>query len=444
MRVKRVVSLLIWSIVMALVLSSAAWGAAAGYSISPSVQGIYDRLAANADVKKGVEFIKMDQEKALAEQIEICEIPAPPFMEQVRAEDYMKRLKALGLEDVKMDSEGNVFGIRKGTGNGPTLLVTAHLDTVFPEGTDTTVKIKDGKYYAPGIADDTRGLAALLSVVRAFNATGIKTVGDIIFGGDVGEEGLGDLRGVKALFRDNKNIDGYISIDGSGSNGITYLATGSHRYEVTFVGPGGHSFGAFGLPSAIHAMGRAIAKIGDIQTPKEPKTTFTVGTVAGGTSVNSIAAEATMLVDMRSNSEEEVLKTEALFKKAVLDGIAEENARWNHEQKITAHIKLVGDRPAGSQPDDAAIVQATWAATKLTGQEPKLNGPSSTDSNLPISLGIPAVTIGGGGSAGNGHAPSEWFDPTDAYLGPQRAFLTILGLVGVDGVSEPLLTDSFK
>jgi acetylornithine deacetylase/succinyl-diaminopimelate desuccinylase-like protein len=421
-----------------------ALGASTAYNVSPNVKLTYDRLLNNDAVKKGLEFIKADDAKALAEQKQICEIPSPPFKETRRAQDYMKRLAALGLKDVKMDSEGNVFGIRPGTGNGPTILVTAHLDTVFPEGTDVKVKEKDGKLYAPGIADDTRGLAALLSIVRAFNTTGIKTKGDIIFGGNVGEEGLGDLRGVKALFRDNKDIDGYISIDGTGASGICYLATGSHRFEVTFKGPGGHSFGAFGkVPSAIHALGRAIAKIADFQVPKDPKTTFTVGVISGGTSVNSIAAEAKMWVDMRSNSEDEVCKTEALFRKAVLDAYLEENTRWDTEAKVYPVIQLVGDRPAGTQPDDAPIVQAAWLSTKALGLEPELEGPSSTDSNLPISLGIPAVTLGAGGKSGNGHSPSEWYDPTDAYKGPQQIFLTILGMAGVDGVSEPLIENKF-
>ncbi|MDK2855464.1 MAG: hypothetical protein PWQ86_677 [Bacillota bacterium] len=419
-------------------LTSTGLAEPAPYVVSPAVRNVYHKLMSQPAVKQGLDFLKADQERTVAEQREICAIPAPPFKEQMRAQDYLKRLAALGLRDVQMDAEGNVFGLRPGTGVGPKLLVAAHLDTVFPEGTETTVKEKDGRLYAPGIADDARGLAALLSVLRAFNATGIKTVGDIIFCGNVGEEGLGDLRGVKALFRDHKDIDGFISIDGSGSENITYLATGSHRYEITYQGPGGHSFGAFGLPSAIHALGRAIAKIADLQTPREPKTTFTVGTVSGGTSVNSIAAEAKMQVDMRSNSEEELLKLEAKFLEIVKQAAAEENARWGSD-KMTVDIKLVGDRPAGTQPASATIVQAAWAATEAVGQSPKLGEPSSTDANLPISLGIPAITIGGGGRAGGGHSPGEWYDPTDAYFGPQRIFLTILGLVGMEGVSEPLL-----
>lgn len=411
----------------------------APYAVSPAVTEIYSRLMALPSVQKGLDFLKADHANTVAEQRQICEIPSPPFKEQARAADFQKRLTALGLKDVRMDKEGNVFGFRPGTGNGPKLLVAAHLDTVFAAGTDVKVKEKDGKLYAPGIADDSRGLAALLAVIRAFNATGIKTAGDIIFCGNVGEEGLGDLRGVKALFRDNKDIDGFISIDGTEVDKITYLATGSHRYEVTFSGPGGHSFSAFGRPSAIHAMGRAIAKIADLSTPADPKTTFTVGVVSGGTSVNSIAAEARLQMDMRSNRDKELLEFEAKFFDALKQGVAEENTRWKSD-KITFQTKLVGDRPAGLQRPDSGIVQAAWASAQALGQKPSLAGASSTDSNLPISLGIPAVTLGGGGRDENNHSPSEWFDPTDAYLGPQRVFLAILGLAGMEGNDAPLLS----
>jgi len=436
--VSRKRGLLIGVLLMAVIVACSGIGLAEEYVLSDNTKAVYEKLMATPAVKKGLDFLFADDANTLAEQIEICEIPAPPFKEEVRAAEYMKRLAALGLKDVQNDAEGNVFGILPGTGNGPTLLVCAHLDTVFPEGTDVTVKVKDGRYWAPGIGDDTRGLAALLSVIRAFNETGIKPVGDVIFCGDVGEEGLGDLRGVKALFRDHKDIDGFISVDGSGMGGITYLATGSHRYEITFNGPGGHSFGAFGLPSAIHAMGRAIAKIGDLQTPKEPRTTFTVGVVEGGTSVNSIAAQAKMWVDMRSNELPPLLAIEKELLAAVKQGVVEENARWNSD-KITVDIELVGDRPAGVQPAGASVVQATYAAALALGKTPRLGGPSSTDANLPISLAIPAICIGGGGRGGNGHAPEEWYENTDAYLGPQNVFLTILGLAGVDGVTQPLL-----
>jgi len=408
------------------------------YVLSPRVKEAYNLLSTNPAVRKGLDFIKADHEKTLAEQKQICTIPAPPFQEQTRAGDYRKRLAPLGLRGIRMDTEGNVFGLLPGTGKGPRLLVAAHLDTVFDKGIDTSVKEKDGKLYAPGISDNSRGLAALLSILRAFQASRVKTIGDILFCGNVGEEGLGDLRGVKALFREHKDIDGFISLDSAGAENIIFLGTGSHRYEITYKGPGGHSFSAFGLPSATHALGRAIARIADLKTPQDPKTTFTVGTVRGGTSVNSIAAEASLQMDMRSNSEKELLELEAKFMDIVKGAAAEENVRWGSD-KMTVQIKLVGDRPAGYQPPDAVLVQAAWASTEAVGQKPKLGEPGSTDSNLPISMGIPAITVGGGGKDGGTHSPGEWFDPTDAYLGPQRIFLTIIGLVGLEGVSTPLL-----
>ena len=413
--------------------------AAPAPNITAQTEDAFIKIQGEAKVKQGLEFIQNDHANTINDQKTIVAIPAPPFKEKVRADYYLKRLQELGLKSVKMDSEGNVYGVRPGTGKGPKIFVEAHLDTVFPEGTNTKPIEKDGKLYAPGIADDSRGLAAVLSVVRAFNATGIKTVGDVIFCGTVGEEGLGDLRGMKAFFRDHTDIAASINVDGTSVSRITYLATGSHRYEVSFKGPGGHSFGAFGLPSAIHAMGRAIAKIADVETPKNPKTTYTVGIVSGGTSVNSIAADAQMLLDMRSNSQEELLKVEANILPLIQDAVNEENGRWNSDKKVSVEIKLVGDRPAGSQSPNAVIVQAAWMATKAIGQEPALTAASSTNANLPINLGVPAVTIGGGGVDGRNHSPDEWYDPANAYLGPQKIFLTILGLAGIDGISQPLM-----
>jgi acetylornithine deacetylase/succinyl-diaminopimelate desuccinylase-like protein len=349
-------------------------------------------------------------------------------------------MQELGFKDASIDSEGNVIALRKGSGSGrPKLVVSAHLDTVFPEGTDVAVKEKDGVILAPGIGDDSRGLAALLSLIKCINANDLATVGDVMFVGTVGEEELGNLRGVKALFRDHADIDGFISIDGLGITRVVNQATGSHRYELIFRGPGGHSFQEFGLPSAIHAMGRAIAKISDLQTPSDPKTTFTVGTVSGGTSVNAIASEARMAVDMRSDSSEELLNLEARLLDLVKQGVAEENARWNSD-KMTVEIKLIGDRPAGIVAMDSPIVQATQRAVTVITRAPRVTfAGSSTDSNLAMSLGIPAVTIGGGGQGGNWHSRNEWYKPVDAYHGPQNALLTMLVLTGFDGVTKPAL-----
>lgn len=413
------------------------------YVVSESVRKVYDSLQAADPVRRGIDFLKHDHSATIADQIAINEIAAPPFQEQKRAEYYRRRLQELGLSEVRADQEGNVFGVLRGAGDGPRLFVSAHLDTVFAEGTDVRVREKDGRLFAPGIADNARGLAAILSVIRAFRETGIVTAGDIIFGGDVGEEGLGDLRGVKAFFRENGNIDGYITVDGVREQVITFLATGSRRYEITFRGPGGHSWNAFGLPSAIHALGRAIARIGDVRTPSEPKTTFTVGVISGGTSVNSIAAEATMLLDLRSASETELRRLEETVMPLLHAAAADENARWNSDA-IHVETKLVGDRPAGQQSPEASIVQAAWAATEAAGLVPEFGPASSTDANLPLSLGIPAIRLCGGGMEGNNHSLDEWYDPANAFRGPQKIFLTLLGLVGVEGLTEPLLPKRAK
>jgi tripeptide aminopeptidase len=396
-------------------------------------------VLADAKVIKTLEAIKADDGRALEEQKRITEIPAPPYKEKVRGEYILKRFQELGFKDARVDSEGNVIALRKGSAGTPKLVISAHQDTVFAEGTDVTVREKDGRFLAPGIGDDARGLAALLSLIQSLNANQVTTVGDIMFVATVGEEELGNLRGVKALFRDHKDIDGFISIDGLGITHVVNQATGSHRYEFIFKGPGGHSFQEFGLPSAIHAMGRAIAKISDLQTPSDPKTTFTVGTVSGGTSVNSIAAEARMAVDMRSNSTEELLKLEARLLDLVKDAVGEENKRWNSD-KMTLEIKLIGDRPAGIVAEDSPIVQATQRAVTVLTRAPRVTfAGSSTDSNLAMSLGIPAVTIGGGGEGGNWHSRNEWYRPVDAWMGPQNALLTMLVLSGVDGVTRPML-----
>jgi len=289
-----------------------------------------ETILADPKIVKTLDDIKADDARAFAEQKHITEIPAPPFKEKIRAEYYRKRMQELGFKEASIDAEGNVIALRKGSGGGrPRLVVSAHLDTVFPEGTDVTLKEKDGAIIASGIGDDSRGLATMLSLIKAMNENQVATVGDIMFVGTVGEEELGNLRGVKALFRDHADIDGFISIDGLGITRVVNQATGSHRYEFTFKGPGGHSFAEFGLPSAIHAMGRAIAKVSELQPPADPKTTFTVGTVSGGTSVNAIAAEAKMAVDMRSNSEDELLKLEARLLELVKEAVADETRAGN-------------------------------------------------------------------------------------------------------------------
>ena len=408
--------------------------------VEPDIANTFSQLHAHQSVQTALQYIQTTEPEAIREQIRLTEIPAPPFMEERRAAYYLQLMRARGLVDAYIDSEGNAIGVRPGSGNGPTLLIAAHLDTVFPEGVDTTVELRGGRYYAPGIGDDTRGLTALLSVIDALNVHNLQTSGDIIFAGNVGEEGRGDLRGIKAIFRDHPELDGFISIDGVRLARITTGGTGSRRFEFHFKGPGGHSFGAFGLPSAIHAMGRAISKIADLETPASPKTTFTVGTVSGGTSVNSIAADAVLALDMRSNDVEQLAQLEQRAMAAALEAVAAENARWNNGE-ISVDFVLIGDRPAGSTPPGSTIVQVAALAFDANGIELEELNISSTDANVPMSLGIPAITIAGGGNGDGAHSPDEWFAPDNSHVGPQTALLIVLALAGLSEVTPALLAE---
>lgn len=406
--------------------------------VRPAVDQAYAQLMAAADIKQLLDAVKADHERSIDDLKMLTEIEAPPFKEQKRAEAFLARLKALGLTNARIDAEGNAIGVRKGSGNGPTLLISAHLDTVFPAGTDVKVKEHDGKLHAPGISDDTRGLSVLLSWLKVLNDNKVQTVGDLMFVGNVGEEELGNLRGMKAIFRDHPDIDGMVGLEPAPDGNVVVLGTASHRYEVTFKGPGGHSYAAFGqVPSAIHGMGRAIAKIADIKTPSFPKTTFTVGTVSGGTAVNTIAPDARMAVDIRSDEMGVLLDTEKKVLAAIDEAVAEENKRWN-VTTLSASSKLIGDRPGGRTASDSVIVEAAVRSNAAFGHKTLLTG-ASTDTNVPMSLGIPAIVIGSGGKTGGFHALSEWIDVTDGWKGAQNALVTVLGLVGVQGVSEPLL-----
>ncbi|MDN8612177.1 M20/M25/M40 family metallo-hydrolase [Variovorax ginsengisoli] len=406
--------------------------------VRPVVDQVYSQLLAAPTVRKLLDAVKADHERSIEDLRMLTEIEAPPFKEQRRAEAFLARMKSLGLADARIDAEGNVIGVRKGSGNGPRLLVSAHLDTVFPAGTDVRVKERDGRLHAPGISDDTRALSVLLSWLKVLNDQQVRTVGDLLFVGNVGEEELGNLRGMKAIFRDHLDIDGMVGLEPAADGTVLVLGTASHRYEVTFKGPGGHSYGAFGqVPSAVHGMGRAIARIADIETPASPRTTFTVGTVSGGTSVNTIAPDARMTVDIRSDEMGPLLDTEKKVLAAIDEAVAAENKRWN-VSTLSASTKLIGDRPGGRTPVDSVIVEAVVRSNAAFGHRTLLVG-ASTDANVAMSLGIPAITIGTGGRTGGFHALSEWIDVTDAWQGAQNALVTVLGLVGVQGVSEPLL-----
>jgi tripeptide aminopeptidase len=387
-------------------------------------------------LRAALDMIKADNAWTLDQQVSICEIPAPPFKETTRGAEYKRRLEALGMNNVRVDAVGNVIAERRGTGTGPTVVIAGHLDTVFPEGTDVKVKRQGTRFTAPGIGDDCRGLAVVLAVVRAFEKSGVQTTGTIYFVGDVGEEGPGNLRGMRHLFATELKgkVDFFISVDDAGL-GIASRAVGSHRYRVTYTGPGGHSYGAFGIPNPIHALGRAIAGISDLQVPAVPKTTFNVGIIQGGTSVNSISAEASMEVDMRSESSQSLQTTDDKIQKILKDALAAENGRWTGDRadkaRLTLKVDTMGIRPTGAQADSAHIVQVALTAARTLGFISTTTA-SSTDANWPISLGIPAMRIGGGGTNFGAHSLGEWYDDgANGWLGPQWAALIIATLAGV-------------
>jgi acetylornithine deacetylase/succinyl-diaminopimelate desuccinylase-like protein len=385
-------------------------------------------LMQDTTIKAALEAAQKNEPHFIEEQIRVCEIPAPPFKEEARGKEFERIFKQMGLKDVRIDKAGNVIGVRPGASAHPNLLFQAHLDTVFPEGTDVKVKHDGDILKAPGIGDDCRGLAMMMGVIQALNDAKVQTPGTITFAADTGEEGLGDLRGTKELFNVTLKgqIDKFISVDGTGLS-ITTTGVGSYRYRATFKGAGGHSFGAFGLANPIQAMGRAIAKIDAFEVPTKPKTTFNVGRVGGGTSVNAIPFEGWMEVDMRSSDKDSLETINGKYKLAVQQAVEEENKRFKGRSPVTVDNEVVGYRPAGSTPADSAIVKTAIAITKLFGASGNL-GEGSTDSNVPMNLGIPAITIGGGGRGTNAHALDESFDTKDSYLGTQRGILLAVAL----------------
>jgi len=388
------------------------------------------KLMQTPSVRAALDFAKANEPEIIETQIHICEIPAPPFKETKRAEEIARLFHVEHLQNVRIDAAGNVLGDRPGKAAHPHLVVAAHLDTVFPEGTDVTVKREGTLLKGPGIGDDCRGLATLLGVVRALDHANVETQGSVTFVADVGEEGLGDLRGMKELFDKTMKgqIDEFVSIEPGEADRITNGGVGSYRYRVTFKGPGGHSYGAFGIANPIHALGRMIAKVSDFQVPEQPKTTFNVGRIGGGTSVNSIAFESWAEVDMRSVEKSSLDALNAKFKQAVQAALDEENQRWHDRGKISVTVDQVGNRPAGSTDPSSPIVLRAIAVNRALGLPLPEFGAASSDSNYPMSLGIPAITIGGGGKEMGAHSLGESDDVKDSWIGTQHALLLAITL----------------
>jgi acetylornithine deacetylase/succinyl-diaminopimelate desuccinylase-like protein len=385
-------------------------------------------LLAQPEIQAAFRAIERLEPRTQRDLIALAEIPAPPFKEEQRAQYYAGLLAEAGADTVYIDEVGNVVARRRGTGIGRTIAIAGHMDTVFPEGTDVSVKQRGDTLFAPGVGDDTRGLMVVLTVLRAMQETGLRTEADLLFIGTVGEEGLGDLRGVKNLFKEGSpTIDSWIAVDGGDIGRIVSSGLGSHRYRVTVEGPGGHSWGAFGIGNPAHAMSRAIKVFDDaarMYVAEGPRTSYNVGRIGGGTSINSIPFSVWMEVDMRSESNERLLGIDSIFHASIHRSIEEQNATRRSGGPLTAKIEMIGDRPSGTTDPSTPTVGRAVASAKSFGREPSL-GVSSTDSNIPIALGVPAITIGRGGAGGGGHSLREWWLNQDGHIAIQYA-LTLL------------------
>jgi acetylornithine deacetylase/succinyl-diaminopimelate desuccinylase-like protein len=403
-------------------------------SLTLSPEQIIKELLQSARVREALQFFEARAAEITEEQARICSIPAPPFGEAERAAFLAERFRALGLSEAELDGEGNCVALRRGRELSPLVVVSAHLDTVFPAGTDFTVRREQQRLLAPGIADDGCGLVALVALLGALESCRIQTEGSLLFVGTVGEEGEGNLRGVRHLLTQGEwagSVDAFISFDGPGVERITHAALGSHRYRVRLRGAGGHSWGDFGVVNPVHALGRAIARLSSYPAPANPRTTFNVGRIEGGEGINVIPREAAMDVDLRSASAEELQRLDAFFRRAVREAADDENAqRRPGDSPLELDLKLIGERPSGETPVDASIVRIAEEATRYFGYRPRLDR-SSTDSNIAIALKIPAITLGTGGASGNSHTLQEWFDPRGRDVGLKRALLVMLGLVGI-------------
>ncbi len=408
----------------------------ADFKVLPEYQDKIDQLLEAELIKKAFNRIEEVDKETVQNQIDLTELEAPPFKEGKfgRTELFKKLMEKYGIKSVEIDSVGNVVGTRKGTKGDKVIVIAGHLDTVFPEGTDVTATISNDTIYAPGISDDGRGIAAVLTLARIFQELDVKTEDDILFVGNVGEEGPGDLRGMKHLFGENgPKIDKFISIEPGSPNRITYGGIGSHRYEITIEGPGGHSWGAFGLANPIHALGQGITefvKVADAYTQDGEKTSYNVGIVNGGTSVNSVPFSVTARVDMRSLDQERLNHIDSLLHQSMRKGVQEQNDIRRRGKPLKLTFNMIGDRPFGKTDLQGSLVQNAAAASHALGAEKVGFGISSTDSNIPMSKGIPAITIGGGGKSGGAHSLDEWFLNEYGYKGIQRAFLLLASEAG--------------
>jgi acetylornithine deacetylase/succinyl-diaminopimelate desuccinylase-like protein len=385
-------------------------------------------LLSRPDVSAAMSYLERHHQEHIEKQITIAEIASPGGQEGRRAQFMRAEFQRVGLTDIEIDPEGNVLGWRRGK-SPKTLVIAAHTDTVFAAGTDVKVKRNGSTFAGPGVADDARGLTCLLGLAEALNEARISTERTLLFVADVGEEGLGNLHGVKYLFQKSPfraQIEAFITIDGTGLEQIGNRAIGSKRYRVTVKGPGGHSSGDFGIVSPVHALGRVIALVSAFEVPASPRTTYNVGLIGGGTAVNAVAFESWLEMDMRSEGAAELAALEARFLAAVRQGVDDENRfRAKSGTRLTVNTKLVGDRPVAGTPDEAPLAKAALRATRAMGVAPRFAA-GSTDAGAPMSMGIQAISLGGGGEATGVHSLLEKFESAGAFKGTQRALLTIL------------------
>ncbi|HEX2205453.1 MAG TPA: M20/M25/M40 family metallo-hydrolase [Longimicrobium sp.] len=386
-------------------------------------------LISSAALRPARAFVRQTDERTLAEQLELASIPAPPFAEAARGARVLDHFAEIGLERVGFDEVGNALGVLPGTSAAePMVVVAAHLDTVFAEGTDLTLRREGARLHAPGITDNSRGLAGMLAVARALRETGVRLRRPVLFAGTVGEEGPGDLRGVKHLFRDGaalRRAGAFIALDGSGLRRIVHRAIGSRRLRIEVQGPGGHSWADRGAPNPIVALGSAVAEVATLALPHPDRTSLTVARIGGGTSINAIPGAAWMELDMRSEVPGVLGELETAVRGVLARVVDEENgARRAGTGTLAFVVRLIGDRPSGETPPRAPLVQDAAEVTRALGARPELVG-SSTDANVPMALGIPSIAIGVGGDSGGIHTLGEWYANENGALGVERALLIV-------------------
>ncbi len=390
------------------------------------------QIASNAEVKSALGWFSRNFAWINDQQVRLTEIPAPPFQESQRAAAVKSLLSSFGIA-VQIDKTGNVIGELRGANEKEIVVLSAHLDTVFPAGTDVNVRRDSGRFSAPGISDNGTGLAALVSMARVMQETHIAPQRTILFVADVGEEGEGNLRGMRALVEAYRaRLKAVIVLDGSGTDHVTTKALASRRLEVSITGPGGHSWSDFGMPNPINALVRGSIRFLNTRVPTTPRTTFNLGQIEGGTSVNSIPYDAKLKVDIRSESEEELAKLESALRESMTAGVRDEmeSSRDRSKGKLDCKVELLGSRPGGELSTDSPLLAALRSADDYIGNQSRVER-SSTDANIPLAAGIDAISIGAGGNGGGAHSLQEWYEPAGREMGLKRVLLTLLGIAGL-------------